>query len=396
MPRLNRSLGERRVIFKIPESPQEKECKICGRKSKLISESIGVCVECLREKPDEALKHAEETHRRSRRRLGLPPDPPQTKNGVKCGLCSAGCVIGEGETGYCGLRRNLDGRLESLVDAEHGLLHYYLDAHVTNCCAAWFCPAATGAGYPRYAVRNGPEHGYYNLALFFYGCSFDCLFCQNWSHKKLDEGKMVSADHLVQYTLNDSRITCWCWFGGSPEPQLPFAINASRKILEEKSESRVMRICFEWNGCGAEGLVKKAGELAYMSGGNVKFDLKAFTPSVHKALTGRDNGQTFRNFELIYREFYEKRTGIPVLNATTLLVPHYVDEYEVEKIAEFIAGLDPEIPYSLLIFHPDYLMSDVTVTPRKQVEKCYQAAKKHLKNVHIGNIALLGLAELGA
>jgi len=43
-----------------------------------------------------------------------------------------------------------------------------------------------------------------------------------------------------------------------------------------------------------------------------------------------------------------------VLNATTLLVSHYVDEHEVEKLAEFITSLDPEIPYSLLIFHPDY------------------------------------------
>ena len=201
------------------------------------------------------------------------------------------------------------------------------------------------------------------------------------------------ADELVELTLRESRITCWCWFGGSPEPQLPFALNASRRILEEKPEKRIVRICFEWNGCGARELVKKAGELAYVSGGNIKFDLKAYTPSVHLALTGRDNKRTFENFELIYREFYEARRGIPVLNATTLLVPHYVDEYEVSKIAEFIASLDPEIPYSLLIFHPDYLMSDVTVTPRRQVEKCYQAAKRYLKNVNIGNISLLGLAE---
>ena len=380
-------------MIKLPGRVREKECSLCGEKSKCISESIGVCVRCLREKPDEALAHAEETHRESRRRFGLPPIPPRSRDGIRCGLCDADCIIGEGEVGYCGLRRNVGGRLKSLVDEKHALLHYYLDAHVTNCCAAWFCPAGTGLGYPTYAAKNGPEYGYYNLALFFYGCSFDCLFCQNWSHKNLRSGELVSADEIVQYTLQDSRITCWCWFGGSPEPQLPFALNASKKILEEKPERRIVRICFEWNGCGARGLVKKAGELAYVSGGNIKFDLKAYTPSVHKALTGRDNDRVFENFELIYEEFYERRKDVPVLNATTLLVPHYVDEYEVSKIAEFIASLSPEIPYSLLIFHPDYLMSDITVTPRKQVERCYQAAKKYLKNVNIGNIALLGLAE---
>lgn len=379
----------------LPRNVSEKECRLCGRRLKQISESIGVCVDCLREKPEEALPYAMKTHRESRVKFGLPPEPPRSKGGIRCGLCSADCVMGEGEAGYCGLRRNVGGRLEATVNSERALLHYYLDAHVTNCCAAWFCPAGTGAGYPRYAVRDGPEYGYYNLALFFYGCSFDCLFCQNWSHKRLGEGRVVSADELVELTLRESRITCWCWFGGSPEPQLPFALNASRRILEEKPEKRIVRICFEWNGCGARELVRKAGELACVSGGNIKFDLKAYTPSVHLALTGRDNKRTFENFELIYREFYERRRGIPVLNATTLLVPHYVDEYEVSRIAEFIASLDPEIPYSLLVFHPDYLMSDVTVTPRKQVEECYQAAKKHLKNVNVGNVALLGLAEAG-
>ncbi|HDD43017.1 MAG TPA: radical SAM protein [Nitrososphaeria archaeon] len=380
----------------LPGRVREKECKLCGERSKIISESIGVCVKCLRDKPEEALIYAEETHRRSREKFGLPPSPPRSGGGIRCGLCDADCVMGEGEAGYCGLRRNVGGKLESLVDEKNALLHYYLDAHVTNCCAAWFCPAGTGAGYPSYAMRNGPEYGYYNLALFFYGCSFDCLFCQNWSHKRLKDGKLTSVDELVEYTLGDGRITCWCWFGGSPEPQLPFALNASKRVLEEKRERRILRICFEWNGCGARGLVKKAGELAYVSGGNIKFDLKAYTPSVHRALTGRDNERVLENFELIYREFYEGRRDVPVLNATTLLVPHYVDEYEVSKIAEFIASLDPEIPYSLLIFHPDYLMSDVTVTPRKQVERCYQAAKKYLKNVNIGNIALLGLAEAEA
>ncbi len=374
---------------------QEKACSICGTRSRLISEAIGVCVKCLRNRSEEALRIVEEKHARSRKLFGLPAKPPRTSGGIRCVICSNECVIGEGERGYCGLRKNIGGKIDSIVDSEHGLLHYYLDPHVTNCCAAWFCPAGTGAGYPRYAVRSGAEYGYYNLALFFYGCNFNCLFCQNWTHKKIEEGKLVSVDELVEKTLLNQRITCWCWFGGSPEPQLPFAINASRRILEEKPKSRVMRICFEWNGSGNPALVKRAAELSYESGGNIKFDLKAFTPSIHKALTGQDNKQALHNFEMIYREFYERRREVPVLTATTLLVPHYVDAEEVEKIAEFIADLSPDIPYSLLIFHPDFMMSDVTVTPRRQVEECYKAASKHLKNVNIGNISLLGLAEAG-
>ena len=79
-----------------------------------------------------------------------------------------------------------------------------------------------------------------------------------------------------------------------------------------------------------------------------------------------------------------------VISATTLLVPYYVDKKEVEEIAKFISSINDEIPYSLLVFHPDYRLNDLPVTPRKQVFDCYEAAKKHLKNVNIGNLHLLG------
>ncbi|MEM0445264.1 MAG: radical SAM protein [Nitrososphaerota archaeon] len=363
-------------------------CLVCGSISPLISRAIGVCRTCLKEKPEEALDIALKNHAETRMEFRLPPRPPRTSGGVPCNLCAAQCVMGEGEAGFCGVRGVGGGRLWSLSTTDAGLLTYYLDPHVTNCCNAWFCPAGTGCGYPRYAVTEGAEVGYYNLALFFYGCSFNCLFCQNWTHKVLSCGKKVTVKELVNLTLKNGRVTCWCWFGGSAEPQLPFAINASRTIIEEKGE-RVCRVCWEWNGDGHPTLVKRAGELSYISGGNVKFDLKAFDPNIHFALTAMSNERTLKNFELVYQEFYERRRGMPVLGATTLLVPHYVDEEEVSEIAKFIASLDDEIPYSLLVFHPDFKMRDIPVTPERQVWRCYRSAKRRLKNVYVGNLQLL-------
>lgn len=134
-------------------------------------------------------------------------------------------------------------------------------------------------------------------------------------------------------------------------------------------------------------MVRIAGDLAYRSGGNIKFDLKAFNNAIHLALTVMDNKRVFENFELIYNEYFKKRKGIPVLGATTLLVPHYVDAEEVENIAKFIASLNEEIPYNLLIFHPVFMMNDIPITPRKQIEECYNVAKKHLKYVNIKQYA---------
>jgi pyruvate formate lyase activating enzyme len=363
-------------------------CAVCGVTSPLVSRAIGVCRKCLKEREERALEVALSNHRRYRAEFGLPPDPPRTPGGIPCNLCAARCVMGEGELGYCGIRGVKGGKLWSLSTPEKGLLHYYLDPHVTNCCNAWWCPAATGCGYPKYAVAQGPETGYYNLALFFYGCSFNCLFCQNWTHKVLSCGKLVTARELVDLTLANKRITCWCWFGGSAEPQMPFAINASRLLVESKGD-RVCRVCWEWNGDGNPALVRRAAELSSITGGNIKFDLKAFDERVHMALTGMSNEQTLRNFELVCREFFDARPEPPVLGATTLLVPHYVDAEEVERIAEFIASLDDRIPYSLLVFHPDFKMDDVPVTPERQVWECYRAARRHLKRVHIGNLHLL-------
>ncbi|MFX1564187.1 MAG: hypothetical protein ACFFDP_12870, partial [Promethearchaeota archaeon] len=58
----------------------------------------------------------------------------------------------------------------------------------------------------------------------------------------------------------------------------------------------------------------------------------------------------------------------------------------------FIKNLNqPSIEYSLLIFHPNHLMADLPVTPLKQAQRCYDAAKQILgKRIHIGNLGLLG------
>jgi pyruvate formate lyase activating enzyme len=92
---------------------------------------------------------------------------------------------------------------------------------------------------------------------------------------------------------------------------------------------------------------------------------------------------------MIGEKYYAKRPELPVLTASTLLVPGYVDAYEVENIAQFISQISPEIPYTLLAFYPCYIMNDLPTTSRRQAQECQKAAQKHLKNTRIGNIHLL-------
>jgi pyruvate formate lyase activating enzyme len=341
-----------------------KPCIACGDHP--AADRIGLCADCLRALEDPAPLLA--PHRQLRRDLGLPPVPPRTPGGVRCTLDANECRMGEGEWGYCGLRRTLDGRMDTRFPPRTALAHAYRDPLPTNCCAAWFC---AGSG----------EEGF-NLAVFFYGCNFDCLYCQNAQHKQVRGAPVIAEDDLVRRALR-SRVRCVCFFGGSPEPQFPFALRVARRVAAE-SGNRV-HICWEWNGAGNPRLVEQAALFSEQTGGTVKFDVKACHPNVHLALTGQDNLRVLENFARVAGILREPE----VLTATTLLVPGYVDAVEVEGIARFIAAIDPAIPYSLLVFHPDFALRDLPITPREQVEACLAAAERHLERVHVGNIGLL-------
>jgi len=341
-------------------------CRTCGKKQ--AAEAVGDCSDCLRTLPVDKILYT--SHFQVRKKLQLPECPPKNPEGLKCNLCSNTCLIGPEERGYCGLRRNVNGKIKNAFSERGALAYIYYDPLPTNCCAAWFCEGSKEKGY--------------NLAVFFYGCNFNCLFCQNSSHKRLEEAPVLSEEEIIKAALRPE-VRCVCYFGGSPEPQLPFAIKVSRRILEESKNKK--HICWEWNGCGNPALVKKAAELSIASRGTVKFDLKAFHPNIASALCGRDLSQAYKNFSMLAHMFPEEN----FLTATTLLVPYYVDKKEVKEISSFISKENRLIPYSLLVFHPDFVMNDLPITPRKQVEECFEEACSYLSNVYVGNKNLLWL-----
>jgi pyruvate formate lyase activating enzyme len=72
------------------------------------------------------------------------------------------------------------------------------------------------------------------------------------------------------------------------------------------------------------------------------------------------------------------------------MVPGYIDAREVSSIAGFIAAVNPEIPYSLLGFHPAYRMTDLPPSSRRQARECLEAARRAgLSRVKVGNVHLL-------
>lgn len=249
-------------------------CRICGEQSRVISNELGVCLRCIREKPEKALEITDKVHAESRERFGLPPKPPRDPGGMSSGMCANDCRIPEGEKGYCGLVFNLGGRLVRRGgNAKKGVLEWYYDPLPTNCVAWWFCPWCTGAGYPKYAYKRGAETGYSNLAVFYGACSMGYLYCQNWHYRNLTAklGPTVSAESLAAKI--DSRVSCICYFGGDPLVQMPHALKTSQLALQRaRKQSRVLRVCWETNGYWRKEFALKAAELSLESGGVIKFD----------------------------------------------------------------------------------------------------------------------------
>ncbi|MHA1229804.1 MAG: radical SAM protein [Candidatus Helarchaeota archaeon] len=365
------------------------QCKVCNKEFELISKSLGICYFCLVKNRGNSIDIINKYRYTARSKYSLPISAPKEKDGVQCNWCQNKCSITSSKS-YCGLVENYQGKIKRLAGHRIGLASWYYDPLPTNCVGDWVCPAGSDCGYPKYSVKEGPEYGYYNLAVFYGSCTFDCLFCQNSQYKNylLTKEPLISAEDLAS-KVHD-KVTCICYFGGDPSSQAIHSILTSRIALKHANKkNKILRICWETNGSSNTKIILKMAELALKSGGNIKFDLKCYNENLNKALCGTSNKQTLSNFRLL-SEYIDKRPEVPFLIASTLLVPGYIDIPEIDLISSFIAELNPNIPYRLLGFYPHYLMSDLPRTSLEHAERCLRIAKKNgLKNVSIGNIHLL-------
>jgi pyruvate formate lyase activating enzyme len=329
-------------------------------------------------------------HGEARGRFGLPPEPPRDPDGVACRLCTNACRIAEGGIGYCGVRRNEGGRI--LGGEGWAALDWYHDPLPTNCVGIPWCAGGTECGHPEFSVAPGTEHGHKNLAVFYHGCTFDCLFCQNWHFKASghrSRGARVTPAALAQAA--DARTTCICYFGGDPTPFVRHALAASE--LARQDGGRIMRICWETNGSMAPDLAERMMALSLESGGCVKFDLKAWSSGIHEALCGAGNERTLSNFRELARRIAD-RPDPPPLIASTLLVPGYVEADEVAQLSRFVAECDGDIPYALLAFCPQFCMEDLPTTSRRQAAACLEGAHDAgLTRVRLGNAHLIGSGQ---
>jgi pyruvate formate lyase activating enzyme len=274
-----------------------------------------------------------------------------------CALCSHRCVVAPSKRGVCAVRENRDGKLVTLVYGE------VIAAHVDPI-----------EKKPLYHFFPGSKA----LSIAAPGCNFRCAFCQNWQISQAPRrkggdlrGQPFSPEEIVREAkAQDCRSISYTY----TEPTIFFEY--------AYDTARLAKLAGLANNFVTNGYMTGEALEAirpYLDAANV--DLKAFKEETYKEVCGA-------RLEPVLESIRRMRDMGIWVEVTTLVVPGMNDSpEELTAIAGFIAGVDPDIPWHISRFHPDYEYTEAVPTPVKTLRAAYEIGKKAgLRYLYVGNI----------
>ncbi len=274
---------------------------------------------------------------------------------VKCDLCARRCMIIDGATGFCLVRKNEGGTLLSLVYAK-----------ATSACIDPIAKKPLSHFNPGALV----------MSIATVGCNFRCQFCDNWM---ISQGKEITGHNLppeeVVKATRDNNCQGISYTYTEPTVFFEYAFDTA-KLARQVGFFNT----FVTNGYMTPEAVKTISP--YLDAATVDFK-GGGDPDFYK------NHSSVPSVEPIFEALKEmKRTGIHV-EITNLVVPKTGDS--IEKISQLASRikeiLGKDTPFHLLRFHPDYQLTTVPATSVETLEKTYIAAKDAgLNYVYIGNV----------
>src|SRR4051794_17007480 len=245
---------------------------------------------------------------------------------VQCFACGHRCIIKPGRDGVCRVRFNEDGRL--LVP--HGYV---------GCLA---CDPIEKK--PFFHVLPGSDA----LTFGMLGCDFHCGYCQNWVTSQMLRDpdavappKVTTPRQLVDYAIQHGAPVVASSYN-EPLITSEWAVDVFRE-----AKSRGLRCAYISNGNGTPEVLDfiRPHVDAY------KVDLKTFNPKNYRALGGVMENVLDTIRMLKARNFW--------VEIVTLVVPGFSDDPDdLKRMAEFIASIDPLMPWHMTAFHPDYKMTE--------------------------------------
>lgn len=276
---------------------------------------------------------------------------------VGCDLCNHRCQLKPGVYGKCGVRQNRKGKLYTHVYGE------VIAAHVDPI-----------EKKPLYHFLPGTT----SFSIATVGCNFRCPFCQNWqiSQGAKKEELMTSGQPLWPKDIVTAAENHGCqsisYTYTEPTIYFEYAFETAR-IAHGKGLANV----FVTNGYMTREALYTIKP--YLDAANV--DLKSFSEDFYKDICRASLEPVLDTIR------YLKELYIWV-EVTTLVVPRKNDsEEELTEIARFIAGVDPDIPWHISRFHPDYRYTDSFPTPIETLHMAAAVGKDAgLRHIYIGNV----------
>jgi len=273
---------------------------------------------------------------------------------VKCQLCARRCEIPEGKTGFCRVRKNIDGRLYSL--------------NYDKVISATPNPIEKK---PLYHFAPGSRA----FSIATTGCNWRCKYCCNWDISQGEiQGEKITPEQLLKMTKDTG---CQGLSFTFTEPTIFYELSYETAELAHK---KGLYNTWVTNGYTNPEPIKK---------------ISPYIDAVTVDFKGSGDADFLKEFssvptpEPIYRALKEWKKQNVHIEITDLLVPKVGDSMEkVKNLVQWIKeNLSEETPIHFLRFFPTYLVLDIPETPISTLEKAYSIAKElGMKYVYTGNV----------
>ena len=279
-----------------------------------------------------------------------------SKNGkVHCHLCPHHCLIKDGQTGICQVRRNVHGTLQ--VETYGRLAAVHLDP-----------------------IEKKPLYHFYPgskiLSIGSLGCTMKCMFCQNYrisqaTPESYNQPNSYSVDSIVKLASKQAGNIGIAFTYNEPGTFYEYMIEVAKLAIPAGLKT-VMVTNGYINREPLEALIP------YIDAFNV--DLKAFSESFYKSITQSRLSPVKKT---IQRIALSKKH----LEITNLVIPGMNDNYaEFEEMVRWISKeTGDQTPLHISRYFPDYQLK-IASTPINLLLDLYEIAKKHLKYVYLGNV----------
>ncbi|MFH1519383.1 MAG: AmmeMemoRadiSam system radical SAM enzyme [Candidatus Omnitrophota bacterium] len=278
------------------------------------------------------------------------------KDIVRCYLCAHHCKIAPDKLGFCGVRQNIGGNLNSLVYAK--------------AIAANVDPIEKK---PLYHFLPGSR----SFSIATPGCNFRCGFCQNWQISQkprsydFQEGSELMPAAVVE-KAEENHCQSISYTYSEPTIFFEYAYDTA-KLAKQAGLKNV----FVTNGyMSKEALVAIN---PYLDAANI--DLKSFQEKFYLKHCQGHLKPVLDSIKLA------KSLGIWI-EISTLIIPGENDSSsELADIAQFIANVGEDIPWHISRFHPDYQFINHKLTPIETLKKAETLGREAgLSFVYLGNI----------